>query len=441
MPRVHLTQQFADNPPVPKGKPKVDYFDTQLPGFLLEVRATVKATYYQRYREKYGRLKQARIGPTYAVAIDTARQKGWQIRQAAVTGFDPNAEMEKHRNTPTLKEFIDEKYMPHVRVYKRSWQMDRELIDRRIAPLWGKMKISEISRDDIRDFQGELISQGLKPGSVNRYIALVKFIFSLAEKWEIIDKSPARGLSMLADNNHKERYLTRDETIRLLRELKSCQSKVVPDLIEFLILTGARKSEAANARWEDIDFERSLWTVPISKSGKPRYIPLSMSALKVLERRRPNNSDYVFPNPNPKTGRPVTSFHRAWDRIRKNAGMPYFYGLSSPEDSIPEKLLILTDPSGKLAITSSLPPMASIWDRRVEIYISVRFSSFAMDGCCTFRTSASIFCDNPLAFRSSCSGISSIKTLAFASASAFAEADILSRSCLYCFVIDNPFFL
>ena len=57
---------------------------------------------------------------------------------------------------------------------------------------------------------------------------------------------------MLAENNHKERYLTREETTRLLAELKNCKSDVVPDLIEFLILTGARKNEAANARWEDM---------------------------------------------------------------------------------------------------------------------------------------------------------------------------------------------
>ena len=286
MPKVHLTQQFADNPPVPKDKPKDDYFDTQLPGFLLEVRITGKARYYQRYRDRYGRLKQARIGPTYAVSIYTAREKARQIRQATVMGHDPNAELEKHRKTPTLKEFIDEKYIPHVKVYKRSWQTDRDMIDRRIVSLWGKLKISEISREDIQEFQGGLIAEGLKPGSVNRYMALVKFIFSLAEKWEAIEKSPARGISKLADNNHKERYLSHDETTRLLAELKSCNSEVVLDIIEFLILTGARKGEALQMQWVDIDFERQIWTVPLSKSGKPRYIPLSGAAMAVLERRK-----------------------------------------------------------------------------------------------------------------------------------------------------------
>jgi len=57
MPKILLTRQFADKPPVNRNKPKTDYFDTQIPGFLLEVRSTGKATYYQRYRDKYARIR------------------------------------------------------------------------------------------------------------------------------------------------------------------------------------------------------------------------------------------------------------------------------------------------------------------------------------------------------------------------------------------------
>jgi len=51
------------------------------------------------------------------------------------------------------------------------------------------------------------------------------------------------------------------------------------------------------------------------------------------------------------------------------------------EEEKPNLNVILTVPSGKLAKTSSLPPIASIWLRSVEIYMSVRFSIFAMAGC------------------------------------------------------------
>ena len=52
MPKIHLKPQFVTSPPLPKDKAKIDYFDTVLPGFLLEVRRTGTSTYYLRYRDK-----------------------------------------------------------------------------------------------------------------------------------------------------------------------------------------------------------------------------------------------------------------------------------------------------------------------------------------------------------------------------------------------------
>jgi len=321
MPRVTLSRSFAVNPPAcPEGKAKVDYFDTQLSGFLLEVRSSGRCTYYQRYRDKFGRIKQTRIGPTDVLSLEEARAKARQIRSQTVMGFDPNAEVERNRRMSSFSEFVEEQYLPFVRVRKRSWQQDEKMIRNRLMPLWGNKMLSEIQRGHVQGFQADLVHAGHKPASVNRYMALVKYIFSLAERWEVIDKSPARGVSRLEENNHKERYLSAEETERLLREMSRCQSRVVPDLIEFLILTGARKGEAAKARWDDFDLERKVWTIPLSKSGKDRHVPLSRGALRVLERRRYVDCEYVFPNP--KTGLPLQHFHNTWDRIRTRAGLP-----------------------------------------------------------------------------------------------------------------------
>jgi integrase len=153
-------------------------------------------------------------------------------------------------------------------------------------------------------------------------MALVKYIFNLAEKWEVIDKSPARGVSKVADNSRKERYLTKEETARLLGVLKDWPDRTMADLITFLMLTGARKSEATQALWEHVNLQTGLWTVPapMSKSGKPRYIPLSRAAIQLLENRRGNGSAYIFPNPT--TGEAFQLGHRAWSKIRKQAGIP-----------------------------------------------------------------------------------------------------------------------
>jgi integrase len=184
------------------------------------------------------------------------------------------------------------------------------------------MKISEISRDDVQEFQANLLRVGQKNSSVNRYMALVKYIFNLAERWEIIDKNPAKNVSKLEDNNHKERYLSSEETERLLAELKNCRSQVVPDIIEFLILTGTRKSEVVNLPWNELDLAKGAWSIPPerNKAKTLKIIPLSQATLNLLERRKGNESEYVFPSP--KTGMPYRHFHNTWDRIRKKAGIP-----------------------------------------------------------------------------------------------------------------------
>jgi len=323
MAKICLTSRFVQNPPrCPSGKAKIDYYDTQLPGFLLEVRASGRATYYQRYRDKYGRTKQARIGHTNSLSLEEARGKAKQIRSQALMGVDINLDQQKLKEMPTMTQFVEEQYLPHVKAYKRSWESDKAIFIKKIKPVWGNLKLSEISRQDIELFRRNFIKEGYKPGSTNRYMALVKYIFTLAEKWEVIEKSPARGISKLQENNIKERYLSAKETENLLKELKLSKYTTVADLIEFLILTGARKSEATNAKWTDMDIENGIWTVPLSKSGHSRPIILSQAAISLLDKRKDLDKDSPYVFASSKTGLPFKNFFYEWCTIRNNAGIP-----------------------------------------------------------------------------------------------------------------------
>ena len=65
--------------------------------------------------------------------------------------------------------------------------------------------------------------------------------------------------------------------------------------------------------------ERKLH-VPLSKSGKPRWISLSEAAMSLLRSLpRDDGNDYIFPSP--LTGRPSPSLWFPWDRIRQRAGL------------------------------------------------------------------------------------------------------------------------
>jgi integrase len=68
--------------------------------------------------------------------------------------------------------------------------------------------------------------------------------------------------------------------------------------LEFTILTAARTGEALGAKWEEIDLEKKIWTVPaLRMKGKEEHVvPLSTAALAVLKPLYElQQSDYVFP--------------------------------------------------------------------------------------------------------------------------------------------------
>ena len=77
--------------------------------------------------------------------------------------------------------------------------------------------------------------------------------------------------------------------------------------LEFLILTATRTSEALQARWDEVDFERKIWTIPARrmKAAREHRVPLSDRALLILsELHQDRISEYVFAGM--KSGRPLS---------------------------------------------------------------------------------------------------------------------------------------
>jgi integrase len=68
--------------------------------------------------------------------------------------------------------------------------------------------------------------------------------------------------------------------------------------LEFLVLTEARTGEALGARWDEVDFEGRLWSLPKerTKQGREHTVPLSGRAMELLalQRQYSNGSPYIF---------------------------------------------------------------------------------------------------------------------------------------------------
>jgi integrase len=148
-------------------------------------------------------------------------------------------------------------------------------------------------------------------------------MYNLARKWSIpgAEVCPTKDITLYELNNARERYLTPEETKRLLGVLQDSDNSQLKYIVPLLLLIGCRKHELIGAKWEEFDLERRTWRIPLTKSGKARHVPLSDSALQILKKLpRWEGCPYVVPNP--KTKVPYKSFFTAWDTARKAAGMP-----------------------------------------------------------------------------------------------------------------------
>jgi integrase len=321
MPRAYLSQGFVRRVRCPAGRRKIDFFDPQLAGFMLEVRASGGKTFYQRYRDRRGRERQYKIGPANVVPVREARRKARRILAAAVLGDDPQQQRLELRSIPTFSEFIKSRYLPFVKSTKRSWRTDESVLRIHILPALGRLPIDEVSSARIAALLGRMRGKGYASGTTNRVLVLLRFVFNLARKWEVrgVGQNPAAGFQTEADVC-RERFLSTAEVERLLSALANDENQVAAKAIHLLLLTGARRNEVTQARWEYVDWQKSTLLVPKSKAGRARVITLSAHAIAVLRSMPPiEGNPFVFPSK--VTGRPCPSLHFPWLRIRRRAGL------------------------------------------------------------------------------------------------------------------------
>lgn len=84
-------------------------------------------------------------------------------------------------------------------------------------------------------------------------------------------------------------------------------------LIQFLLMTGARRSEALNLTWSRLDLETQTALLPETKNGRARKLSIRMDLVRLL-RALPRTSDLVFP-----IG--IDGLRKAWVRICERAGL------------------------------------------------------------------------------------------------------------------------
>ena len=180
MPKARLDTRFLSHACCPDGKRKETYFDTSMRGLCLEVRVSGGRTFYLRYRDTRGKTRYAKLADAQHVTLPQARTLCDRMRNKIAMGIDPLAERAVKRQVPTFADFARDRYMPFSQANKRSWQTDDTLIRTHLIPAFGSKHLDEITTEDVLTMQQAGLEAGAAPGSVNRRLILLRYMFNLA---------------------------------------------------------------------------------------------------------------------------------------------------------------------------------------------------------------------------------------------------------------------
>ncbi len=319
----HLTKRTVESLCATDGRDVV-VWDDELRGFGVRVRAGSGHRYYVvKYRHQ-GRQRWETLGQHGAVTAAKARRLAARTLGSVAEGCDPAAERRARRAAAvTVSELAARYIADHAEQKKRASSVvsDRALLKLRIVPRLGRLRVPDVTREDVERFHREVGKD--HPTQANRAIALLSKMMNLAELWGLRpdNSNPCRHVQRFRERP-RERFLSSVEIAKLAKALKSLEgegkiTKAVAGAVRLLLLTGARRGEICGLRWEYVDFERGCVRLPDSKTGA-KAISLNAPALQVIA-ELPRRSPWVFPT---EQGEHPIDLSRPWDRIRERAELP-----------------------------------------------------------------------------------------------------------------------
>jgi len=145
-----------------------------------------------------------------------------------------------------------------------------------------------------QDIERRFDQQDWAPATINRYRALLSLTYRLAIRNGKVKENPARLVRHRLENNARLRFLLPEEDTKLQAAIEAACPERIAEL-ELALHTGLRMSEQYRLRWEDVSFTHRTLTIPRSKNGATRHVPLNKAALHALEclAKRANGSGFV----------------------------------------------------------------------------------------------------------------------------------------------------
>jgi len=207
-------------------------------------------------------------------------------------------------------------YFDHCRVYNAAMTLyNKGIYVRRFVSFFGDRDLAGIARADVERYVRSRKADDAGNPTINHELATLKHLFNYAILSGYTECNPVKGIKLLPE---ARRPLALPTTAEVERWLVWCLQNdlLLYDLSAIAVNTGLRKGDILKIRGENVDLERRVLAVAVSKTRGVQYIPLNDVALRVLARRKVPG--YIFIN----GSNHLKSFKRRFRRAKTATGLP-----------------------------------------------------------------------------------------------------------------------
>ena len=266
-------------------------------GLYLVVHPTGRKSWMFRYRFR-GRTRGLTLREPYPdMSLAQARAEAQAALAKLQEDIDPAAvhAEEAQQEKPDSAVAVAEEWLKRYVRPNTKWDEAERILNRDVLPAWKDKLITEIGRADVLRLLDSIVDRGA-PIVANRTFEVIRSWFNWCVRRGILETSSLAGVRPPTVEKSRDRVLKPEELALVWSAAPDMDFPFGP-FIRLLILTAQRRGEVGQMRWQDVDMDHAMWTLPAeaTKPGRVHDVPLPAVAMKLLEGLpRFENGPFIF---------------------------------------------------------------------------------------------------------------------------------------------------
>lgn len=303
----NLTKTYIERlPNPPRGQQKFDWDDTTK-GF--GVRLTAGSKTFILDRKFNGRTVRISIGGFPDWSVPQARERARDLVVMMDKGIDPRLAAKKHTEEGITLTTVFNLFLSERQLQERTKTDYRRYLNYYLSA-WKDKPINRIDGGMVSKRYQEIAASSSGSAQASSVMRCLRAVLNFAQATygtAVLPTNPVATLTAkrawLRENVRTD-HLREHEVKPFVEALRALPNRVMSAYLEFILLTGARRGEAAQLQWRDINPKAKTFTFRETKNHTDRTIPITPRVGELLEAMKAwRIGEHVFSTHN-KSGKP-----------------------------------------------------------------------------------------------------------------------------------------